>query len=201
MIAGFMSYLIWIVISFFFGALPLSVWLGRVALGTDIRQYGDGNPGAANVWRAGGAGWGLSAVLLDFLKGAIPVSLANYAFGWAGLPLAMVAIAPIVGHAFSPFLGFQGGKALAVTFGIWAGLSLWLIPLIMGLLFGVYLALLKPEGWAVMAGTLSLLVVLLFLGADFVWLTVWAGMTLILGLKHGADLAQKPQLRFLPRQK
>ena len=163
----------------------------------DITQYGDGNPGAANVWRAGGGRWGMFAVLLDFLKGAIPVGLANYAFGLEGWLMTVVAIAPILGHAFSPFMGFQGGKALAVTFGIWTGLSLFVVPVLMGLFFGIYLWLLKPEGWAVMAGVFSLLAVLLILFPDPVWLSVWAGMTLILAWKHRLDLRQRPKLRSL----
>lgn len=186
---------LWIIFAFFCGALPLSVWLGRLALGVDITQYGDGNPGAANVWRAGGGRWGMLAVLLDFLKGAIPVGLAHYAAGLAGWSLAAVAIAPILGHAFSPFMGFHGGKALAVTFGVWTGLSLWLVPLILGALFGLYLWLLKPEGWSVMAGAFSLLLVLAIFFPDPVWLGVWAGMTTILAWKHRQDLRQKPQLR------
>jgi len=186
--------LIWIALAFLCGSLPLSVWLGRLVLGIDIRQFGDGNPGAANVWRAGGAKWGLTAVLLDFLKGAIPVALANFVFGVEGLAMAAVAIAPIAGHAFSPFLGFHGGKALSVTFGIWAGLTVWLVPAILGIFFGIYLALLRPEGWAVMAGIFSLLVVLLIIGNPL-WLGVWVGMALILGWMHRADLAQRPQLR------
>ena len=72
-----------------------------------------------------------------------------------------MAIAPIAGHAFSPFLGFHGGKALAVTFGIWSGLTVWIVPTILGVFFGIYLALLKPDGWAVMVGVFSLLVILL----------------------------------------
>ena len=158
-----MKELIWIALAFLCGSLPLSVWLGRLVLGINIRQFGDGNPGAANVWRAGGARWGFTAVLLDFLKGAIPVALANFVFGVEGPAMAAVAIAPIAGHAFSPFLGFHGGKALAVTFGIWAGLTVWIVPAILGVFFGIYLALLKPEGWAVMAGIFSLLVVLLII--------------------------------------
>jgi len=189
-----MKDLIWIALAFLCGSLPLSVWLGRLVLGIDIRQFGDGNPGAANVWRAGGAKWGLTAVLLDFLKGAIPVALANFVFGVEGLAMAAVAIAPIAGHAFSPFLGFHGGKALSVTFGIWAGLTVWLVPAILGIFFGIYLALLRPEGWAVMAGIFSLLVVLLIIGNPL-WLGVWVGMALILGWMHRADLAQRPQLR------
>ena len=149
----------WIVLAFFCGSLPLSVWLGRLFLGTDIRQFGDGNPGAANVWRAGGVRWGLLAVFLDFLKGAIPVGIANFVVGVDGLAMAAVAIAPVAGHAFSPLLGFHGGKALAVAFGIWAGLTLWFVPTILGLFFGVYLALVKPDGWAVLLGLLSLFAV------------------------------------------
>lgn len=186
---------IWVIIAFFCGSLPLSVWLGRIALGEEITKYGDHNPGAANVWRAGGPAWGLLAVLLDAFKGAIPVGLANYVFNMEGLALAAVAIAPIAGHAFSPFLGFRGGKALAVTFGVWLGLTLWVVPTILGIFFGLYLWLLKPEGWAVMAGVVSLLIVLLVIGSP-VWLAVWAGMALILGWMHRADLVQKPVLRF-----
>ena len=195
-----MASFLWIVFAFLCGSLPLSVWLGRLALGVDITQYGDGNPGAANVWRAGGGRWGMLAVLLDFFKGAIPVGLANYAAGLDGWLLAAVAIAPILGHALSPFMGFRGGKALAVTFGIWTGLSLFVVPIMMGLFFGFYLWLLKPEGWAVMAGVFSLLAALLILFPDPVWLGVWAGMTLILAWTHRDDLRLKPRLRSLPRR-
>ena len=188
---------LWVLIAFLAGALPLSVWLGRLALGVDIRDCGDGNPGAANVWRAGGAGWGWLAILLDFFKGAIPVGLANFVMGVAGWELTAVALAPILGHAFSPFLRFRGGKALAVTFGIWTGLSIWLAPTVLGLSFALWFYWLKPEGWAVMAGSGCLLIVLLFLPVSPGWLGVWLGMALIFAWTHRADLAQRPRLRRL----
>ncbi|UCG25024.1 MAG: glycerol-3-phosphate acyltransferase [Chloroflexota bacterium] len=194
-----MVVILWILFAFLCGALPLSVWLGRAALRVDITQFGDGNPGAANVWRAGGGRWGMTAVLLDFLKGAIPVGLANFVVGLEGWQLAAVAVAPILGHAFSPFMGFHGGKALAVTFGIWTGLSLFVVPIILGLFFGLYLWLLKPEGWAVMAGSATLLGALLVFFPDPVWLATWVGMTIILAWKHKHDLAQKPRLRSFNR--
>lgn len=186
---------LWVLPSFLSGALPLSYWLGRLALGIDIREYGDGNPGAANVWRAGGVGWGWLAILLDFFKGAVPVGLANFVGGVAGWGLTAVALAPILGHAFSPFLCFRGGKALAVTFGVWSGLSVWVIPTVLGLLFALWFYLLKPEGWAVLAGSLSLLIVLLVLPVPPVWLSVWLGMALIFTWTHRADLIQRPRLR------
>ena len=185
---------LWILLAFLLGSLPLSVWLGKIALHTDIRHFGDGNPGAANVWRAGGKWWGIVAVLLDFLKGAIPVGLANYVVALEGWALVAVALAPILGHAFSPFLGFRGGKSLAVTFGIWTGLTLWVVPTVMGLGFGFWLAILVVEGWAVILGMLNLLVFLLVAMPDPVLLAVWFGSLLILVWKHRGDYHRSPQL-------
>lgn len=194
-----MSTLLWIAIAYLAGSLPLSVWLGRVALKRDIRQYGDHNPGSANVFRAGGKFWGTLAMALDFLKGAIPVGLANYVFGLEGWAMAAVAIAPVLGHAYSPFLGFRGGKALAVTFGIWAGLTLWRAPIFLGIMFAAWLTLLTVEGWAVLLGMASLLVALLISDANTTLLATWLGNTLILAWKHRADLSQMPRIRFLGR--
>lgn len=190
-----MSELLWVIIAYLLGSLPLSLWLGKVALGVDIRTVGDGNPGASNVWRAGGAGWGLLAVLLDFSKGAIPVAIANFGFGWDGWALVAVALAPMLGHAFSPFLHFRGGKALAVSFGVWMGLSLWLVPMMLGAFFALWLLIVNEEGWAVLAGSLSLLPALLFMDADWTWLVVWVGMTAIFIWTHRRELRQSPSRR------
>src|SRR5690242_19021308 len=109
-----LTFLIWISIAFFCGALPFSVWIGQRVLKKDIRRYGDTNPGATNVLRAGGRGAAALALLLDFLKGALPVALAHFQANFTGWPLVGVALAPVLGHAFSPFLRFKGGKAVAV---------------------------------------------------------------------------------------
>lgn len=190
-----MPSLLWIPFSFLCGALPMSVWVGKLALGVDIRQFGDGNPGATNVFRAGGKGWGMVALLLDFLKGALPVALANFGWQLEGWGLTAVAIAPVAGHAFSPFLGWHGGKALAVTFGVWTGLSLFVVPILLGLLFAVWLFTVRPEGWAVLLGCLCLLPGLLLLDAPPTWLGTWLGMTAVLVISHRADLGGWPVLR------
>ena len=65
-----MTALIWTFIGFLLGSLPFSVWLGRLVLRTDIRRYGDGNPGGTNVLRVGNRGLGVLVILLDMLKGA-----------------------------------------------------------------------------------------------------------------------------------
>ena len=146
----FATVLLWTIIGFIAGALPFSVWLGRLATRRDIRQFGDGNPGAANAVRAGGWRIGLPAVILDGLKGAIPVGVAYHAFGIAGWGLVPVVLAPVFGHAFSPFLGFRGGKAIATTFGVWTGLTIPYGPFVLGSLLAAFFYTVSPTGWAVM---------------------------------------------------
>lgn len=190
-----MTALTWTLIGFLLGSLPISVWLGRLVLHTDIRSYGDGNPGGTNVIRAGNRGLGLLVIILDMLKGAIPVALAHYVFRVDGWPLAPVMLAPIAGHAFSPFLGFRGGKALATTFGVWAALTVPLGPFVMGGSVLLFYKLLNLSGWAVMASLLTLLGFLLLAGAALPILVAWAGTVAILVWTHRTDLRQRPALR------
>ena len=188
--------LLYAIFAYLCGALPLSVWVGRLALRQDIRAVGDGNPGAFNVLRAGGPGWFFLAMLLDFLKGAIPVGLATFALHFEGAGLAVIALAPMLGHATGPFLGFKGGKALAVAFGCWAGLSLFVVPILLGIAFGVWMYVLRSDGWAVIAGQFCLLVALPLVNPDPVWMLMWAGSTLIFLWKHWSLLQQPPGLRW-----
>lgn len=180
--------MLWVALAFFSGALPFSVWIGALALGQDIQEVGDGNPGSWNVMRAGGRRWGAVAMVLDFLKGALPVGVAHFGLALQGWPLAAVAIAPVLGHAFSPFLRFHGGKALAVTFGIWAGLSLWLVPTLLGLFFAIWLALGRASGMAVLLGLACLLPAFLLLDAPRIWYPIWLANTVILAWTHRHDL-------------
>ncbi len=174
----------YVLLAFLCGSLPFSVWIGRCALQTDIRRVEDGNPGATNVWKAGGAWWGILALLLDFAKGAVPVAIFNYWLELGGWELTAVALAPILGHAYSPFLHFRGGKALAVTFGTWTGLTLWFAPVVLGAAFGLWLTILKKDAWAVILGLLTLFIALLLLVPNPVYLSVWVGSFLIVGHKH-----------------
>lgn len=191
----FIQTVLWTVIGFASGSLMFSYWIGRWALGRDIRSVGDGNPGMTNVMKAGSKGWGLLAFALDALKGAIPVAIAHYVVGLNGGWLVPVALAPIVGHAFSPLLRFQGGKAVAVTAGVWTALTLWEFPTFGGILLGLWFALVEVSGWAVMLMGLCLLGYLLLTRPDPALLAILIGNLIIVGWKYRADLRQFPTLR------
>lgn len=190
------SAVFWTIIGLAMGSIPFSYWLGRFALHKDIRDYGDGNPGAANAWRAGTWRVGVPAVLLDYLKGAVPVSLACYRHGVAGWALVPAALAPVVGHAFSPFLRLRGGKAIATTFGVWTGLTLWQAPTVLGLAVGLFQCVQAVDSWTVMLGMATWLCCLLLSEtATSPLLAVWCGNTAILIWKHRQELRRPPQLR------
>lgn len=191
----FVTTAVWSIIGFFSGSLMFSYWIGRWALGADIRQYGDGNPGMTNVINAGSKKWAALAFALDALKGAIPVALTKWAFGIAGGWLVPVALAPIFGHAFSPLLRFRGGKAIAVSAGVWMALTMWEVPTIGGILLGIWFSVVTVSGWAVLFTELSLLAYLLLTNADPVLLIIWAGNAAVVTWKYRADLRQFPTLR------
>jgi len=190
-----MTYLVWFVIAFLSGSLPFSVWIGRLALRRDIRAYGDHNPGMTNVFRAGGKGWGVAAMLLDVFKGAVPVGLASWVFHLGGWGMAAVTMAPVLGHAFSPLLNFRGGKAVAVTVGVWAGLTWFYGPLLMGVTMALGILLLAADGWPLFPAMLVLLGTLLLARFPAWMLAAWAGNTLLLLWTHRRDLACPPRLR------
>lgn len=187
--------LFWTGLGFLLGAMPFSYWLGRLVLHTDIRDYGDGNPGAISAWRAGTWRVGLPAMLLDYLKGAVPVSLAHLAFEVSGWSLVPIALAPVLGHAFSPFMRLRGGKAVAATFGIWTGLLVAEGPMVLGLFLGLFYLLQNVDAWSVILGMLGFLAWLLLRQADPVILVIWGGNMLVLVWKHRRDLHQPLRLR------
>lgn len=189
-----MKYLIWILAAFLCGSLPFSVWLGKVFLGLDVRQFGDGNPGATNVFRAGSPLLGVASLVLDVGKAALPIGICYHNLGFSGLPMLAISLAPLLGHMYSPFLGFKGGKALAAALGVWIGLTTWQasLPAVAGVVLGILL--LSTTGWAVMLSMAAILAVLLAWIPDPLLFAVWFGETALLAWTHREDLAQPPSL-------
>ena len=112
----FKLYLFWCVGAFLAGSIPFGLLLVKLAGKGDVRAVGSGNIGATNVMRAGGKALGIATLLLDALKGFLPVFFARK-LGFAPEFLAFVALAAVAGHMFTPWLRFKGGKGVATALG------------------------------------------------------------------------------------
>ncbi|MFN0011701.1 MAG: glycerol-3-phosphate 1-O-acyltransferase PlsY [Phycisphaerales bacterium] len=124
-----MATLLFLALAFLSGSIPFGYVLGR-ARGLDIRQHGSKNVGATNVGRVLGRPWGFLCFGLDFLKGFVPTLGYGLYEGVVGSPRVepgvlwpwlAVMTACVLGHIFSPWLGFKGGKGVATGFGALAG--------------------------------------------------------------------------------
>ena len=130
-----------LVFAYLLGSLPIGLIVGKAVRGIDVREHGSGNIGATNVWRTLGPVWGSLVFALDVGKGLAPVLLAQRnAAHIAWLPVA-AGLAAILGHNFSVFLKFKGGKGVATTLGVAFGLS-WVAGLVG---FGVWLVVLGAD--------------------------------------------------------
>jgi glycerol-3-phosphate acyltransferase PlsY len=117
------SALLWLVGAYLLGALPTSYIAGRLARGIDLREHGSRNLGATNVYRVLGWPWAIPVALIDVLKGAVPAGLwARWADGPEWLAPALGGAA-VLGHVFSPFVGFKGGKGVATACGVFLALA------------------------------------------------------------------------------
>ena len=193
--------LLWAILAFFLGALPFAVWVGRLATRRDIREVADHNPGATNVLRTGGFGWFIVAMSLDISKAAVPVGLAAQVFGWSGWPLLLIALAPPLGHAFSPFLGGKGGKAVATVFGVWIGLTIWQLPVVCLAALAFWFLWLRTSGWVVVLTMVTVLACLVIWRPEPLLMAVVAAQIALLAYTHRADLARPPALRFARQKK
>ena len=111
------EYLLTGVISYLVGSIPSGLILGKLFWHTDLRKYGSHNIGATNAWRTLGKVPGIIVFLTDSLKGQAGVLLG---LSLVGTPLAAVigGLLAIVGHSFSLFLRFHGGKGVATSLGV-----------------------------------------------------------------------------------
>lgn len=186
---------LWSLVGFLCGSLPFSVWVTGLA-GADVRAVGDHNPGATNALKAGGWKSGLAALFLDTSKAAVPVGLACQIFGVRGPGLLAIALAPILGHAYSPFLKFKGGKALATALGVWIGLTIWDVPLVALVGIILWFVLLKNSGWAVVLALAGMATYLIWFRPDTLLLEILGLQSILLIWKHRYDLRQIPQIHL-----
>jgi glycerol-3-phosphate acyltransferase PlsY len=129
----------WPLFFFFLGSIPTGYLMGRVR-GVDVRKHGSGNIGATNVGRVLGRNWGLAAFAFDFAKGFLALFLLRvFVFpqdiSWTvELLLVACGIAAILGHNYTPWLGFKGGKGVATSAGVLGAL----LPAALVIVFGLW---------------------------------------------------------------
>lgn len=108
-------------VAYLIGAIPFGLILAKLVKGVDIRTIGSGNIGATNAIRAMGRKWGYLVFALDFLKGFLPALAVEFVFGSTRedreLLQVLVGAAATLGHCYSPYLGFTGGKGVATGCG------------------------------------------------------------------------------------
>jgi glycerol-3-phosphate acyltransferase PlsY len=116
-----LAYVLALVVGYLLGSLPFALWISR-ARGVDIMSVGSGNPGMTNVWRTLGWKPALPVALLDSAKGAAAAWFGLLLTGSVNWALA-AGIAAVLGHSFSFWIGFKGGKSVLTAFGVFLFLS------------------------------------------------------------------------------
>jgi glycerol-3-phosphate acyltransferase PlsY len=192
--------------SYFVGAIPFAVLLGRLK-GVDILKSGSGNPGMTNVWRTLGLQLGLLCFLLDIFKGLGPTLVARWLIHErAGMfdPQFIwftVGVAALIGHTFSVFLHFKGGKAVSTSLGTILGAS----PLVGLSCFATFLLVLAITRYVAVASVLGVASVILynriFPGQSLQLIPVFVLLTLLVIFRHRANFKRilnhtEPKVRF-----
>jgi glycerol-3-phosphate acyltransferase PlsY len=120
-----MHLLPWLLAAYLLGAIPTSYLVVRLVKGQDLRRLGSGNLGATNLYRTLGWRYAIPVGGFDLLKGAVPVLVFGPRAGGGELVALLLGLAALLGHVFSVFVNFRGGKGVATGAGIVLGLAPW----------------------------------------------------------------------------
>lgn len=158
------------VVAYLLGAIPNSVWIGKVFFGTDVREHGSGNAGATNTLRVLGKPAGFTVLFLDFAKGMLA---ANLPF-WTGVlpdtdhPIEykmLFGACAVIGHIYPVFAGFRGGKGIATLIGVVAGMD----PVLALCCFATFVVIVAVTRYISVGSMLSGLISPLYAGLIHGW--------------------------------
>lgn len=176
-------------LAYLIGSFPTGVVLTRQKYGIDVREMGSGNIGATNVTRVFGWWAGVLVFAVDFFKGAIPVWLAEHYYRDDKWLIAAVGFGVVLGHCFSLFLKFRGGKGVATSFGCMSVLT----PIGAAIAGVVYLTLLATTRISALGSLGGLLTVLIYISIiqpalPFIILTLGIGSIVV--FRHKSNIAR-----------
>lgn len=185
-----MTFTLWFVASYLLGSIPTSYLVVRLVKGQDLRKMGSGNLGATNLYRVLGLKYALPVALFDAAKGAIPVMVFAPQAGGTDLLALLLGITAVLGHMFSVFVGFRGGKGVATGAGVVLGLAPW--ALLAGL--AVWLLTVLSTGYVSLA-SIAAAILLPFAvywlhpeRREMIWL--FAVLSLAIVVLHRANIAR-----------
>jgi len=138
-----MAALPWLLASYLLGAVPTSYLAGRLFRGIDLREHGSRNLGATNLYRVMGWQYAIPVGLFDAAKGLVPVLVFAPRVSSSELFALVCGLVAVVGHVFSLFVGFKGGKGVATAAGVMLGLT----PAALGVSVLVWVALVYLTGY------------------------------------------------------
>lgn len=173
----------WLLLSYLVGAVPTSYLAGRVFRGIDLRQHGSGNLGATNLYRTLGWKYAVPVALFDIAKGVVPVVFFAPQVSASERVAVACGLAAVLGHVYSVFVRFKGGKGVATAAGVMLGLAPLAIAALVviwaAIVFGtgyvslgsiVAAALLPLAVWVLHPGARGLLPIIAVIAAGIVWL-------------------------------
>ncbi len=143
-----------VVLSYLAGSIPSAVIISKLFYGFDIREKGSGNMGSTNAFRILGWKWGVIVQVADVLKGLFAVLVlaklfdVNYNFGSSyfenqTIVMIIAGVSAVVGHIYSVFVGFKGGKGINTT----AGMLLGIAPIEVGVALGIFIIVVMFSGY------------------------------------------------------
>jgi acyl phosphate:glycerol-3-phosphate acyltransferase len=175
--------------AFMAGSIPWGLVLGRALGGVDIRTVGSRSTGATNALRVLGWRVSLAVFVLDFLKGLVPVVVGRL-LGLDPWIVGAAGVAAVVGHCWSPWIGFKGGKGMATGAGAAIGLAPWLLLLLPVTVLIVWLTRYVSLGSLVSAlGAVVAVVVAAAYGSlSWAWVVAVTLMVAIIVAKHQSNI-------------
>ncbi|MEM6597590.1 MAG: glycerol-3-phosphate 1-O-acyltransferase PlsY [Cyanobacteria bacterium P01_D01_bin.36] len=189
--------LLGLLVAYLLGSIPTGFVLGRLLKGIDIREHGSGNTGATNVFRVMGKGAGITALVIDLLKGVLAVLGMSWLLSLVvdGVVLAdawflmLAALLAVLGHSKSVWLGFSGGKSAATGLGVLLALA-WPVGLSVASVFAVAVAVSRMVSVGSIAAALSVgvFMVLMQQPLPYVLLAIAGGFYVV--LRHRSNIAR-----------
>ena len=179
-------------VAYLAGSIP-TAWIVGKARGLDLGTVGSGNYGATNVFRTLGAGPAAIVVLVDVSKGLLPVLLLPRwleVAGWSTIALQVVlAAAAVLGHVYSVFLGFRGGKGIGTAAGAYAAMAPW-ATLAAAVAWGAVVAVSRIVSLASLSAAIVLLVAVVALGREPVLVGVTVALVVFVFWTHRENLGR-----------